>query len=145
MGTHLGTNPRDLAVAHTTTPDISLSEVREIEWQANDYPTPVRGLLVMPLHDDSQHAYPLIIDIHGGDAVSRLQLFGGLFVNSPLEWHMWAAQGYAVFVPDFRSSASFGSQAITRDLLKNHDRLTGDLNDIEAGVNYLIHSGKPYP
>jgi dipeptidyl aminopeptidase/acylaminoacyl peptidase len=62
-------------------------------------------------------------------------------IPQPLEWHLWAAKGYAVFIPEFRSSASFGSLAITRDLFQEHDSLNGDLKDIEAGVDELIRQG----
>jgi dipeptidyl aminopeptidase/acylaminoacyl peptidase len=62
-------------------------------------------------------------------------------MSTPLEWHMWAAKGYAVFVPEFRSSASFGSLAITRDDLQEHDLINCDIKDIIAGVDSLITQG----
>ena len=54
---------------------------------------------------------------------------------------MWTAKGYAVFVPEFRSSASFGSLAITRDAFQEHDLINRDIMDIEAGIDTLTAQG----
>ncbi len=124
--------------------EFSLSEVREIKWNTADYPVPMRGLLLMPQNYEKGKRYPLVVDIHGGGRGSPLILgffSGGLLTSSPLEWQAWTAKNYAVFVPEFRSSGAFGSLASTRDHLKNHDLLFGDLRDIDAGVDYLIKLG----
>ncbi len=120
---------------------MALSEVREVDWKTPDYPIHMRGLLFLPLNYEEGRRYPLIIDIHGGGPGASIYLLGGLLVTTPLEWHMWAAKGYAVFVPEFRSSASFGSLAIRRDLLQKYDILNADLKDIEAGIDKLIALG----
>ncbi len=123
--------------------DFSVSEVREIKWNSKDYPVPMRGLLLMPRNYKKGKRYPLVVDIHGGgrNATLTLRVGGGLLTGTPLEWQIWTAKNYAVFVPEFRSSGSFGSLAMTRDYLKNHDLLFGDLRDINAGVDYLIDQG----
>lgn len=123
--------------------EFSLSEVREIKWNSPDYPIPMRGLLLMPQNYKKGQRYPLIVDIHGGgrSATLLLRFGGGLLTTTPLEWQAWTAKNYAVFVPEFRSSGSFGSLAMTRDHLKNHELLFGDLRDINAGVDYLISQG----
>ncbi|MDR3502414.1 MAG: prolyl oligopeptidase family serine peptidase [Legionella sp.] len=136
-GSHIRTIDKQSMLA----PDIALSEVREIEWVTRDYPVPMRGLLVMPLNYKKENKYPLIVDIHGGDAGDSIHLTGGVLVSTSLEWQLWAAKGYAVFVPEFRSSASFGALGISRDLFIEHNRLGGDLKDIESGVDYLISAG----
>lgn len=139
-----GSNVEDVITQPLASENTALSEVREIEWSAEDYPMPIRGLLVMPLHYEEGKKYPLIVDIHGADVGASLSIlfpYGGMFLSAPLEWQMWAARDYAVFVPDFRSSGCFGSLAIDRDLLQNHDRLGGDLRDIEAGVDWIIANG----
>lgn len=123
--------------------EFSLSEVREIKWQAPDYPVPMRGLLLMPQDYKEGKRYPLVVDIHGGGrgASLVLRIGGALLTTTPLEWQAWTAKNYAVFVPEFRSSGSFGSLAMTRDYHKNHDLLFGDLRDVDAGVDYLIDQG----
>lgn len=136
-----GKNVKDLVTISGSPKNMALSEVREIEWKVPDYPTRMRGLLFMPLNYQKGTRYPLIVDIHGGGAGASIYLYGGILVSTPLEWHMWTAKGYAVFVPEFRSSASFGSLAITRDDIKEHDLINCDIKDIEAGVDSLIAQG----
>lgn len=121
--------------------EVALSEVREIEWSSPTYPVPMRGLLVLPLHYHAGKRYPLITDIHGGDIGANIYLEGGVLVCTPLEWQLWAAKGYAVFVPEFRSSGSFGSLAITRDELKDHDLVNRDMQDVLSGIDALIAKG----
>lgn len=135
-----GHNVRNLVFIPGAPQEVSLSEVREIDWQVPSYPNRLRGLLFMPLNYQKDTRYPLIVDIHGGGAGASINLMvaGSILVNTPLEWHMWAAKGYAVFVPEIRSSASFGSLAITRDDHKDHDLINCDIKDIEAGVDELI-------
>jgi len=142
MATSDGHNVRDLVSIPGVPSDMALSEVREIDWQAPpDYPARMRGLLVMPLNYKKGTHYPLIVDIHGGGSGATIYFNGGILENSPLEWQMWAQMGYAVFVPEFRSSASFGSLAITRDEFQNHDLVNADIKDIEAGIDSLIAAG----
>lgn len=134
---------QDLIKTRSVSKATSLSEVQEVGWPTVDYPTPMRGLLVLPLHYQKGVHYPMIVDIHGGDSGASLDVFlgGGLFCTTPLEWQWWASKGYAVFIPEFRSSGAFGSLAFDRDLFQKHDRLGGDLKDVESGVDYLIQQG----
>ncbi len=101
----------------------------------------MRGLLVLPLHYKEGEKYPLIIDIHGGDSGANIILAGGILTSSPLEWQLWAAKGYAVFVPEFRSSATFGYLAILRDQLQAHDIINCDIIDVMAGLDELVRHG----
>lgn len=138
-----GRDVKDIAKISGPPEDMALSEVREIAWNVPDYPVPMRGLLFMPLNYQKGTQYPLIVDIHGGGAGASISLAdgGGILMDSPLEWHMWTAKGYAVFVPELRSSASFGSLAITRDELTNHDLINCDIKDVEAGIDSLVAKG----
>ncbi|MBX9787035.1 MAG: prolyl oligopeptidase family serine peptidase [Alphaproteobacteria bacterium] len=136
-----GRNVKDLAIISGTPKDMALSEVLEVDWKVPDYPSPMRGLLFMPLNYHQGTHYPLIVDVHGGGTGASIHLGGAILLSTPLEWHMWAAKGYVVFVPELRSSASFGSLAITRDDLKDHDLINCDIKDIEAGVDSLIAQG----
>lgn len=136
-----GHNLQDLTIIPSVPNGVALSEVHEITWKTIDYPIKMRGLLVMPLNYQKGRKYPLIVDIHGGGAGSRIYLTGAILQSTPLEWQMWTAKGYAVFVPEFRSSASFGSLAITRDLFEEYDLINCDGRDIEAGIDELIIQG----
>lgn len=136
-----GDKTHELVSFHTAPDDMALSEIREVDWKVSDYPARMRGLLLLPLNYKKGTRYPLIVDIHGGGSGSRLYMMGGILVSTPLEWQWWAAKEYAVFVPEFRSSAAFGSLAITRDDLQNHNIVDCDIRDIIAGVKTLIADG----
>lgn len=83
-----GQNVRNLKVISGAPKNMALSEVREIEWEAPDYPIPMRGLLLLPLNYRAGKAYPLIVDIHGGGPGTSIYLAGGILVSSPLEWQL---------------------------------------------------------
>jgi dipeptidyl aminopeptidase/acylaminoacyl peptidase len=136
-----GKDVQDLVIIPSAPQDMALSEVREIEWEVPNYPVPMSGLLFLPINYREDVRYPLIVDIHGGGPGASIHLGGGVLGRNSLEWHMWTALGYAVFVPEFRSSASFGSLAITRDENQEYDLINKDINDIVAGVDFLIAKG----
>jgi dipeptidyl aminopeptidase/acylaminoacyl peptidase len=136
-----GTNEKILQYMKKAPDDISLSEVREVEWDSIDYPVKIRGLLVLPLNYEEGKKYPLIVDIHGGGAGTFIQFAGAILTTTPLEWQLWAAKGYAVLVPEYRSSGSFGSLAFSRDLYQRHDLINCDTKDAIAGVDMLIKEG----
>ncbi len=136
-----GSKTENIAVINPYSNNLALSEVREIEWKTIDYPSPIRGLLILPLNYQPGKKYPLIVDIHGGGISAHIVFYGGLLTSTPLEWQLWAAKGYAVFVPELRSSGSFGSLAITRDALQNFDDVNCDIKDVNSGVDYLIDQG----
>lgn len=134
VATSEGENERDLAIFPTVPSDFALSEVKEIEWN-NDSHVRMRGLLVLPLDYQPDIQYPLIIDIHGGGLSATLLLKGSILASTPLEWQFWAANGYAVFVPEFRSSGALG------ELVNTHEIINQDIIDIETGIEELITAG----
>lgn len=134
-----GNNTQDLKIFPLAPNNTALSEVREMEWKTADYPYPIRGLLVLPLNYQPGKKYPLVTDIHGGGLGAYLDLSGGFWVSSPLEWQLWAAKGYMVFVPDMRSSGSYGSLAITKNEYQEHDTINKDSLDVIAGIDSLIN------
>lgn len=137
-----GNNVEELIFEKGCKDGIALSEVREIEWTTVNYPSKMRGLLLLPLNYTEGKKYPLVIDIHGGGPGSSIYLSGGILNDSnPLEWQIWTAKGYAVFVPEFRSSAAFGFLAILRDDFQNHDLVNCDILDIIAGLDELVRQG----
>lgn len=138
-----GQEENELLTISSPPENTSLSEVREIAWRSPDYPVPMRGLLLMPVNYKPGERYPLVIDVHGGGigAFIFLEIGGGLLMTGPLEWQIWTGRQYAVFVPEFRSSGSFGSLAVKRDWMQKHEERLADLRDIDAGVDYLVSQG----
>jgi dipeptidyl aminopeptidase/acylaminoacyl peptidase len=136
-----GENVKDLAVVSDVSSEMALGEVRKIEWNVPDYPSPMSGLLILPLNYQQGVRYPLIVNVHGGGAGNVFSFAGSILSSTPLEWHLWSAKGYMVFVPEFRSSGSFGSLAFTRDEKTNFDLINCDTKDIVAGVDALVGGG----
>ena len=90
--------------------------------------TPVEGFLLYPFRYDPQGQYPLIVVNHGGP--HSASGYGFNFKNM-----LFAANGYFVFLPNFRSSTGYG------DTFKWGTWGawgTNDGEDVLAGVDHLI-------
>ena len=114
------------------------------------FPTPdglqIAAWVVYPADFDSKKKYPLYVDVHGGGPGSYLTLFGAisaLNAKGPLEWHTWAAKGYVVFVPDYRSSGDYGPGiASARHRNGDYNGMDADARDVDAGTEWM--SKHPY-
>jgi dipeptidyl aminopeptidase/acylaminoacyl peptidase len=110
--------------------DFALAETNVIRWKGPDNFN-IEGLLVKPLGYQEGKRYPLILQIHGGP-YSR---FSDTF-NSRAQ--IWAANGYAVLLPNPRGSTGYGPKFSTSNV---GDWGGKDFKDIMAGVDYLIAKG----
>ena len=130
-----GGNQRVLLDVTPEVAGLALGEVTEIRWKAPDG-LEIAGLLVKPPRHDPARAYPLLVDLHGGP-VGGVSLVGSIVLRSPLEWQMWAAKGFVVIVPDYRSSVTYGWDEVVkaRDRQDADDR---DYDDIMAGVDHVL-------
>jgi len=90
--------------------------------------TPVEGFLLYPFGYDPQVQYPLIIVNHGGP--HSASGYGFNFKNM-----LFAANGYFVFLPNFRSSTGYGDDFKWGTWGAWG---TNDGEDVLAGVDHLI-------
>jgi len=114
--------------------NFSLAEYENITWKSSDGQT-IEGILVYPLNYEQGKRYPLIVQIHGGPASAYTHSFSG---SHGTYTHVFAANGYAVFQPNYRGSSGYGE--------KFRMEISGDyfrqaFNDIMTGVDYLIQRG----
>ena len=96
-----------------------------VTWKGRDG-VAVEGLVHYPLDYTEGRRYPLVVNTHGGPAVSDKFGFNG--------WTSYvqvlAAHGYAVFRPNYRGSTGYGD-AFLRDMVghyfneAHHDELLG--------------------
>jgi dipeptidyl aminopeptidase/acylaminoacyl peptidase len=134
---------RVIAVLSDPAAEFSLGEFRHVRWRSTDG-LDIYGFLFLPPDFDPAARYPLYVDVHGGGPGARLYLMGPLSVAlaaTPLEWHAWAALGYVVFVPDFRSSGEYGPQvAAARYAARDWDwgGIVKDAEDIESGTRWML-------
>ncbi|MGH7459990.1 MAG: S9 family peptidase [Longimicrobiales bacterium] len=90
--------------------------------------TPVEGFLIFPHGFNAQSSYPLIVMNHGGPHAASG--YGFSFKNS-----LFAANGYFVFLPNFRSSTGYGD-AFKWGTWGSWG--TKDGEDVLAGIDHLI-------
>jgi dipeptidyl aminopeptidase/acylaminoacyl peptidase len=108
--------------------DFALAKTRVIKWKGPDN-FDIEGLLVYPLVYEEGKRYPLILQIHGGP----YGRFTDTFNNGRSQ--LWAANGYAVLMPNPRGSIGYGARFATANV---GDWGGKDFKDIMAGVDILI-------
>lgn len=120
---------------------LSLGEVREVEWRADDGVT-LRGGLVLPPGFVPGKRYPAVLDLHGGTVGTGVSVMAGAFVyDTPLEHQLWAAKGYVVFLPDWRSSGAYGLKPL-QEMQRRHDIMWhANEGDILSGIDHLAREG----
>ncbi|HEX9761410.1 MAG TPA: S9 family peptidase, partial [Candidatus Acidoferrales bacterium] len=111
-----------------------LGEYETVRWKSTDG-VMVEGILVKPIGYERGKHYPLIVQIHGGPASAYLNTFSG---SHGTYTNIYAANGYAVFQPNYRGSDNYGE--------KFRSQIAGDYfrqayDDIITGVDHLIAQG----
>jgi dipeptidyl aminopeptidase/acylaminoacyl peptidase len=111
--------------------EFSYGETEDVEWKAADGLT-ISGVLVKPLGYETGKRYPLITQVHGGPESVELNGF-------QISWaQFFAANGYAVFLPNFRGSVGRG---VNFTVINNRDFGGKDFQDILSGIDFLIEKG----
>ncbi len=108
-----------------------LGKYETIRWKSTDGKT-IEGLLIKPVGFQQGKRYPLIVQIHGGPASAYTNAFSGYYGNYV---HIYAANGYAVFQPNYRGSSGYGER-FRMEIAGDYFRQAFD--DIMTGVDYLI-------
>jgi dipeptidyl aminopeptidase/acylaminoacyl peptidase len=111
-----------------------LAEQQVVRWKAADG-REIEGVLVLPA---GSRPVPLVVAIHGGPYGRSLNALASDYYLPQL----WAANGYAVLMPNYRGSDGYG-EAFAR--ANQGDIGGGDAQDILAGVDYLVKAGVADP
>ncbi|HEX9895079.1 MAG TPA: hypothetical protein VGA78_14205, partial [Gemmatimonadales bacterium] len=82
----------------------TLGEASEISWKSKDGKT-VGGILVKPVGYQPGRRYPLVVQIHGGPAGADV-----LRWNPGVNAMVYAGNGYAVLLPNYRGSTNYGER-----------------------------------
>lgn len=114
--------------------EFALGQVEAIKWKSNDG-TDIEGLLVYPVGYQTGRRVPLVTYIHGGPEGAYTKSFNASWGGFP---QVYAANGYAVFMPNFRGSSNYGAK-----FAQSNARLVGkvDYEDILSGVDHLVKLG----
>jgi dipeptidyl aminopeptidase/acylaminoacyl peptidase len=123
--------------------DFRLGKWQHVRWDSTDAVEPF-GYLITPPDFNSNRQYPMIVDVHSGGEGSRLYLNAPLTLgvaSGPLEWHAWAALGYVVFVPDYRSTGDYGPEVIAARYRVGEFGAIKDIEDIVSGTRFVTSQG----
>jgi dipeptidyl aminopeptidase/acylaminoacyl peptidase len=116
--------------------ELGRSEV--ISWRGKDG-LPIEGILLYPVGYQTGQRVPLIASIHGGPSGVWSQAFPHSGNDYP---HVWAGQGWAVFMPNIRGSSGYGEKFQLADL---KDWGGMDYQDIQTGLDELVKRGVADP
>jgi dipeptidyl aminopeptidase/acylaminoacyl peptidase len=112
----------------------SLGRYETVQWKSSDGAT-VEGILVYPVGYEAGKRYPLIVQLHGGPQSAYTNTFSGGFGTYI---NIYAANGYAVFQPNYRGSDNYGQHFRVQIA---GDYYTQAFDDINTGVDDLIKRG----
>ena len=114
--------------------DFALGQVEAIRWQSKDG-TSIEGILVYPVGFETGRRYPLVTCLHGGPEGAFTLGFEANWSSFP---QLYAARGYAVFLPNFRGSSNYGPK-----FAQSNARLAGriDVEDVLSGIDHLVKIG----
>jgi len=129
-------NPAPVRLTHSNPwlSDIALARQEIVRWQARDG-LALEGLLVHPLERRGNARVPLMVVVHGGPESHYSNAWLSAY-SQPAQ--VAAAQGYAVFFPNYRSSTgrgvAFSKLGFGRPGMEEFD-------DVVDGVDHLIDMG----
>ncbi|MGY1521462.1 prolyl oligopeptidase family serine peptidase [Luteimonas sp. A482] len=128
------TAPQRLTHSNPWLKDVSLARQEVIRYAARDG-LEIEGLLVHPLQRRGNARVPLIVVVHGGP---ESHYTNGWLTSYAQPLHHAAAQGYAVFLPNYRSSTGrgveFSKKGFGRPGMEEFD-------DVVDGVDHLVSIG----
>ncbi len=127
----LGQNDaKQLTTVNPQINDFAIADSEVIKWKGPDN-LDIEGLLLKPLGYQAGKKYPLILQIHGGP-------YGKFSDTFNARNQIWAANGYAVLMPNPRGSTGYGNKFTIANL---NDWGGKDFQDIMAGVDAVIARG----
>lgn len=109
---------------------IRLGDVEAVTFKSKDG-TPVEQFIYTPPGDEKKSPHPTIVQLHGGPVMQNDYGF-----NASAQ--LFAANGYAVLLPNFRGSSGYGEE-----FSKGAYAAWGkkDVEDVLAGVQQAVDSG----
>jgi len=107
----------------------------EVKWISRDG-TEVSGWLLKPDEARFPKPWPTITFVHGGPSVPVVDTFAPMFAQWSFPFEVFAEHGFAVFIPNYRGTATFGVAFRTSSSPDG-----APIDDIVTGVDNLIEEG----
>ena len=117
--------------------NLSAIRAEPIRWKSFDG-LEIEGILTYPQGYEEGTKVPLIVSIHGGPSGVQSQTFIGNNMFGPYSPAVFASEGYATLVVNYRGSLGYGEKFQQLDY---KDLGGGDFKDVMTGVDYLIDQG----
>lgn len=114
---------------------VKIAEQEVITYKTRDGKYDIQGMLIYPLNYKEGNKYPLITVVHGGP---ESHYSNGWLTAYSMPGQMAAAEGYAVFYPNYRGSTGRG---IDFTYSSQSDPAGKEFDDIVDGVDHLIAMG----
>jgi dipeptidyl aminopeptidase/acylaminoacyl peptidase len=135
MADHAWQPGREATAVNAAEHGLACGTTRAVRWTSTDQVN-VEGLLLRPHGAPARAALKTLVLLHGGPYGERYALS-----FQPLaQW--FAAHGYQVFMPNFRSSGGYGTAFMLR---KRSDWGFQDWRDVDTGVDFLVKQGLADP
>jgi dipeptidyl aminopeptidase/acylaminoacyl peptidase len=112
-------------------------KAKSITWKSYDG-LEIEGILTYPQGYKEGQKVPLLISIHGGPGGVESQQFIGNTSFGAFSPAVFASQGYATLVVNYRGSLGYGEKF---QLIDYKDLGGGDYKDVMTAVDYLIEQG----
>lgn len=123
-------NAQQITTANPQVKEFALADSEVIKWKGPDN-FDIEGVLLKPLGYQAGKKYPLILQIHGGP-------YGKFSDTFSARNQIWAANGYAMLMPNPRGSTGYGNKFTVANI---GDWGGKDFQDIMAGVDAVIARG----
>jgi dipeptidyl aminopeptidase/acylaminoacyl peptidase len=129
-----GKDARRLTELNPQVKGLTLGDTEVIRWKSADG-FEVEGILIKPLGYEQGKKYPLILQIHGGP-------YARFSYGFEPRSQIFAANGYAVLMPNPRGSVGYGHKFTTANV---KDWGGKDYQDLMTGVDEVIKRGMADP
>lgn len=115
--------------------EIAFAKQEVITHPTRDNVYEIEGILFHPLNRVEGQTYPLITVVHGGP---EAHYSNGWLTGYSTPGHFGAAEGYAVFYPNYRGSTGRGMEFVYSS---QADLAGKEFDDVVDGVDHLIEIG----
>jgi len=127
-------SPRRISNVNPWLDGVEMGEQEVVTWKARDG-LELQGLLIRPLDEKPGQRYPLVVVVHGGP---ESHYSDGWLTRYSYPGQVGAAEGYAVFYPNYRGSTGRGLEFAKSS---QSDPAGKEFDDVVDGVDHLIASG----
>ncbi len=126
--------PRRLTDNNPWLTTMKMAKQEVVSFKARDG-VALEGILVRPLDEKAGQRYPLILNVHGGPEARDAHGWVTSYANAG---QMGAAQGFAVFYPNYRGSTGKG---VAFSKLGQGEPAGKEFDDLVDAVDHLITTG----